>query len=298
MTPSRSRHRPSPWDIRAFLPHEASFALLFAGIIASLLAAGARDRALVLFFGSVLVVQFLLLIFCRLRPNAARWRLRLLFYPLVINPVYALLPHVVSALDIRLKDDALQRIDRLLVGGDVSLRLQQFSSPALTDLMSVAYLFYMLYFGVSQLLYFLDALELAVRFYIGLFTVFALGFAGYVFLPAHGPYLALSACFTEPLTGGLLTHVNRETVRLGSIRTDVFPSLHCAVPAFILAFDYRHKRTRFWVCLVPCLLLFVSTVYLRYHYFIDVLAGFALALVAFVLAERWILSDGRSPTTH
>ena len=274
--------------VRALLPHEAFFALLFAGIMASLFAAGVRDRVLFLSFGSVLIVLLLLVVFCQLRPTAPRWRLRLLYYPLVTTPVYALLPRVVSALGIPMKDDALQRIDGFLIGGDLSLRLQPFASPPLTDLLSAAYLFYLLYFGVSQLVYLLDELELAVRFYTGLFTVFALGFAGYVLVPALGPYLAFPDAFTVPLAGGLITRINDEAVRLGTIRTNVFPSLHLAVPAFILAFDYRYKRTRFWVCLVPCLLLFVSTIYLRYHYLVDLLAGVALALVAFALATRWI----------
>lgn len=79
-------------------------------------------------------------------------------------------------------------------------------------------------------------------------------------------------------------------VRLGGIRPDAFPSLHCAVPAFILAFDFIHKRRRFWICLGPCVLLWFSTVYLRYHYLVDVLCGFLLAAGALALAERTALS--------
>ena len=271
----------------AVLHHEIFFALLFVSVIVRLSVAGPPDATvLLLSFASCLMVQVLLVVFCHLRPTPARWRFRLLFYPLVINFVYLLLPEVVRSLGLGLQDQALQRIDRLLIGGDLSTRLQVLATPLLTEVLSAAYLFYMLYFGVSQLLYFLDDLELAIRFYTGLFTVFALGFLGYVFVPAHGPYLALSDSFTSPLVGGDITRFNQEVVRLGSIRVDVFPSLHCAVPAFILAFDYLYKRARFWVCIGPCLLLFFSTVYLRYHYLVDVLAGFALALMALILAAR------------
>lgn len=277
------------------LPHEIFFGLLSLGVIASLLVSGVQDAtALLLFFASCLAVEILLVAFCRLKPTSTRWRLRLLFYPLIINPVYPVLPEVVAALGRALQDEALQRIDRLLIGGDLSVRLQPLATPLLTEVLSGAYLFYMIYFGVSQLLYFLDELELAVRFYIGLFTVFFVGFIGYVLVPAHGPYIALSESFATPLVGGAITRFNQEVVRLGSIRVDVFPSLHCAVPAFILAFDYRHKRARFWLCLGPCLLLFASTIYLRYHYLIDVVAGFGLALVAFLLATRWAAAEAPS----
>jgi membrane-associated phospholipid phosphatase len=76
-------------------------------------------------------------------------------------------------------------------------------------------------------------------------------------------------------------------VHFGSNGVDVFPSLHIAVPAFILAFDFLHHRKRFWLCLVPVLFLWLSTVYLRYHYFVDVLAGFLLAVLALGLACKW-----------
>jgi membrane-associated phospholipid phosphatase len=73
----------------------------------------------------------------------------------------------------------------------------------------------------------------------------------------------------------------------GSIRVDTFPSMHCALPAFILGFDFLYHRRRFWVGLFPCLLLWFSTIYLRYHYLVDAVAGFALAALAFFLATRW-----------
>jgi membrane-associated phospholipid phosphatase len=67
---------------------------------------------------------------------------------------------------------------------------------------------------------------------------------------------------------------------------DVFPSLHCAVSAFFLFFDLLHRRWRFWLYLVPCVGLWLSTIYLRYHYFIDVICGFVLAAFALWASEK------------
>ena len=277
---------PSGTPVTRLLPHEAFFGLLFATVLVSLTVTSSPDPADFFFFGSFLLLQFLFVLFFRQRPTPTRRRLRLMLYPLLINVVYMRIPQVVAALDLNLQDATLLRIDRILVGGDLAVRLQPFVSPLRTEVLSGAYLFYILYFGVSQLLYLLDEIELATRFYIGLFTVFAVGFAGYIFVPAHGPYLAFPNLYTVPLVGGALFDFMTAVVRLG-IRVDAFPSLHIAVPAFILAFDFLHKRRRFWLCLVPCVLLWFSTLYLRYHYFIDLLCGFLLATAALVLAERW-----------
>ncbi|MBI3857133.1 MAG: phosphatase PAP2 family protein, partial [Planctomycetes bacterium] len=75
-------------------------------------------------------------------------------------------------------------------------------------------------------------------------------------------------------------------VARGTTGVDVFPSLHCAVTAYLLGFDFRHNRRRFWILLAPGVGLCLSTIYLRYHYAIDVAAGFALSALALALALR------------
>ena len=52
----------------------------------------------------------------------------------------------------------------------------------------------------------------------------------------------------------------------------------------ILAFRFRSKLR--WVFLIMGCSLIFSTVYLRYHYVVDVIAGIALALVALGLESR------------
>jgi membrane-associated phospholipid phosphatase len=275
--------------LSACLPHELFFAILFVTCISGLCSARRCSLPLLAFFFALLVVQLSLIAFCHTRPTQERWRLRLFYCALLIPVVYPLLPSVADALGCSLQDQALQRIDNVLVGFNLSVYLQQFNRPYLTELLSGAYMSYTTYFAVSAFLYLYDEIELAIRFYMGIFTVFALGFLGYVLVPAHGPYLALSNYFTVSLSGGFLTYLNQEIVRLGSIRIDVFPSLHCAVPVFILFFDFSHKRKRFWLCLLPCLLLLSSTLYLRYHYLTDLIAGFALAMLALGVSMWWPL---------
>jgi membrane-associated phospholipid phosphatase len=76
-------------------------------------------------------------------------------------------------------------------------------------------------------------------------------------------------------------------VEQGSNRVDVWPSLHCAVSAFILGFAWRHHRKEFHYLLLPVAGLWFSTLYLHYHYFIDVLSGFALAAFALYESGRY-----------
>jgi membrane-associated phospholipid phosphatase len=184
-------------------------------------------------------------------------------------------------------DAWLQQIDSHLVGANLSLRLQPWASPVLTEVFSLCYFLFFVYLLFSLIYYFVGEMAVLKKFVIGLFTVYAVGFLGYSFVPASGPCHAMAAQFTTPLHGWWITKLNDAVVSRGSNGVDVFPSLHCAVSCFFLFFDRRHRPWRFKLYLAPCVGLWISTIYLRYHYAIDVVCGFALAAFALWLSNRW-----------
>ena len=143
------------------------------------------------------------------------------------------------------------------------------------------------YLFFSLVYYFCGDVKLLKKFVIGLFSIYGIGFLGYSWVPAMGPCHAMAAQFTTPLTGWWITNVNAAIVARGSNGVDVFPSLHCAISTFFLFFDRRRRPWRFKLYLVPCVGLWFSTIYLRYHYFIDVLCGFVLAALALWLANHF-----------
>jgi hypothetical protein len=124
---------------------------------------------------------------------------------------------------------------------------------------------------------------------IYLFTGFAVGFAGYLLVPAIGPARAFPELFHEPLAGGTLWRCIEPVVTKGSSGYDCFPSLHVLITCILLDHDWRHVRRRFWMMVFPSMGLLISTVYLRYHYGIDVLAG----LLFFLVIRTVFLKTGR-----
>jgi membrane-associated phospholipid phosphatase len=75
------------------------------------------------------------------------------------------------------------------------------------------------------------------------------------------------------------------------VARDCFPSLHTAHTTVALAYARRFHRVAFLAFLPIALGLYVSTVYLRMHYVVDVAAGFATAALAIALGpwvnRRW-----------
>lgn len=202
------------------------------------------------------------------------------FLAVGMNVSYQAMAGAVPALREVRFDAQLLAIDRLLLGDTPSVLLQHFANAWLTEIFSLCYIFFMPLLFFSLLRYFFQRRELLGEFYAGLFTVYGLGFLGYLLVPAAGPWLAHADLFNVTLSGGPITELNRTMVVQGSNRVDVWPSLHCAVSAFILGFAWRHHRAEFNFLLLPVAGLWVSTLYLRYHYAIDILCGFALALFA------------------
>jgi hypothetical protein len=216
------------------------------------------------------------------RPTESERRWGWAYYPLAMNVAFPLLgPTIKGATDWR-ADGLLLSVDTHLVGGNLSQRLENWVTPALCDLMSLGYMFFMLLLFCSLAFYLFRSPHLA-RCYRGLFSVYGLGFLGYALLPAAGPYVALADRFSTPIAGGWPSALNELMVTNGSNHVDVFPSLHVAVSLFLWLTLIKDHR-RLGIALTPMIVvLWVSTIYLRYHYFIDLIAGAALALGVFFL---------------
>jgi membrane-associated phospholipid phosphatase len=275
-------------ELERLLPHEILFGLFLVVMALRLVPAVGPWSTDSLVFIALIALNVALIVFAERRPGTAAWKARLLFYPMAMNIVFQQLRTAIPAVHPGKADALLREIDLHLVGGNLSLALEPWVQPLATEALSLCYLLFFPYLAFSIVFYFFFAeLEVLKKFFAGLFSLYGIGFLGYSLVPAGGPYLAMSGEFTVPLAGWRFTEWNQAIVAMGSNGVDVFPSLHCAVSAFLLGFDYRHRRWRFWAYLVPALGLWISTIYLRYHYFIDVVAGFALAVLALAIAGRF-----------
>lgn len=247
--------------------------------------AGFCDSTALWYLAGIMLAAALVVVSARTKGQLG-WRLRLLYYPLMMNATYRFMAQVVAKIHTGpLYDAWLRSIDARLIGENLSLRLEPFVRPLFTEILSFCYMLFIPYLTLSMLWYFCGPLPLLKRFYLGLFSIYGIGFLGYIFVPAAGPHIAMSSEFRVALTGGIFTRLNAAMVSFGSNQVDVFPSLHCAISTYMLLFDRWYKRWRFRVYALPCVGLWVSTIYLRYHYFIDVLVGFALAAIVLWLAR-------------
>ena len=158
------------------LPHEILFHLFVLVTWLRLVHAIGFSGSLSLVYASFLSVAALLVCLSAFVEHRLVWRLRLLYYPIVMNIPYLYMAPVVDKIHRGpLLDSPLRRIDSFLIGENLSLRLEPYTRPVFTELLSFCYMFYILYLTFSMLRYFIDELPLLKRFYLGLFTIYSLG---------------------------------------------------------------------------------------------------------------------------
>ena len=269
---------------RGILPHEWVFGAFLAILAVRLTLAGGAALAWSCVFWTCLLGSVAVIAWARRQPSPFRWRIRLLYYPAAMGISFYAMEPALPLLRPKV-DDLLLAWDRALLGETPAVTWERWLHPWLVDLAMAGYLFFFYYLIASPAWYAIRDLPRFRQCIVGLFTLYGLGFLGYTLLPAGGPHRYLE--FSRPLEGVWLLPLTLDLVNEGSNCVDVFPSIHFAATLYLLLFDWRHHRRHFlWAC-GPCLVLWFSTLYLRFHYFVDLLAGLGIAILGWWVARAY-----------
>lgn len=185
-------------------------------------------------------------------------------------------------------DDLLILIDHAMFGVHPTVWIGTFASPVLTELLSIAYAsYYFIMLAVGIELFIGKERE---KFSYSLFIIlygFFLSYLGYLAFPAVGPRFTLHdfSSLSKELPGLLLTDGIRSILNAGEsipsdgvnafllAQRDAFPSGHTELTLISLYLASKYRLKSRYVLYVFGTLLIISTVYLRYHYVIDLIGG-------------------------
>jgi membrane-associated phospholipid phosphatase len=194
-------------------------------------------------------------------------------------------------------DPMVARWEQALFGCQPSvLFMQKLPWLAVSELFYVSYFsYYIMIAGVGIALY----LRSRQQFYHYVSVVsflFYVCYLIYIFLPVIGSrvffhqvdgyalpeatqQLALTDTYPEAVQAGVFFRIMRWVYRVFEAPGAALPSSHVAVALCTVFFSFRYLRSIRYVHLAVALLLCLSTVYCRYHYAVDVLAGLVAAAV-------------------
>jgi membrane-associated phospholipid phosphatase len=196
--------------------------------------------------------------------------------------------HYINPQDI---DPLLIRLDYLIFGNHPTIMLERITYPLLTDLFQVAYsTYYFIPISYGVILLSQRKKEAFDRSLFLILFCFYLSYLGYILFPALGPRFTIDHLQTRELQGFLIAEPIQHLLnRLEGIKRDAFPSGHTAVTVMVLYCAYRFEKRFFWFCLPIVAALIISTVYCRYHYVVDIIAGFVLTGLSVTMGE-WYYS--------
>lgn len=188
----------------------------------------------------------------------------------------------------RALDALLARADLALFGQHFSAWTERFASPLLSDWLALHYGLYFAYPVVTALVLYLgrrdrEYEDYALCFSLGMFASYLL----YLAFPARGPADGLAAVYLQDvLPGGAYTRGQLAMVDAYRYPFDAFPSMHTANSLVALWALRRARSNLFWVFAFGEVNLLASTVYLRMHYTVDLVAGVGVAAMLIWGAPR------------
>jgi len=240
---------------------------------------------------ALLAAAISLLAFYRAKPSGKPYIFYIhpLSYVFITVIIFNSLGDIIPALRARTYDDMLIHLDFLVFQNHPTVWLEKFISPALTAVLQLAYISYYfipLALGITLMVKKKEQ-ELDTTM-LGLLLCFYLSYIGYMLVPAKGPRFSLGHLQTTNLQAGYIIQSIQDIVNaLEHNKTDAFPSGHTAIAVLSLWYSRKcHERVLFWLLLPVVVLLIFSTVYLRYHYVIDVCAGILTTLLAIIIAPH------------
>ena len=212
-------------------------------------------------------------------------------------------------------DIYFMQIDGIIFDGQPTLWMQKLLHPFAVDYFMLAYSLFFIY-PFFYLIYLLQKNKIEYFQKVMLAEILALiiSLSCFIIFPTYGPRFILdptSSYFIEqslgyseslqgvsiPLLYALTGYNSLYNLQLDlwnfleRVKTDCFPSLHtclcllCLLYAIRFRKIFKHKKLALWFWIVGVFSLIFSTVYLRYHWVIDVIAGIVLAVTVYYITE-------------
>jgi membrane-associated phospholipid phosphatase len=234
----------------------------------------------------------LLLILDRARPAAGILRVLRDWHPLLLFPLlYKEVELLAAAIGDWRLTAAIPAWESALFAGHPSLYLsERLAFVPLSEYLHFCYLSHVVVIPSVAASWYVSGRRAAFGELLLLLSTVMLGsYLFFILLPVDSPYY-LSQRLGPPLSG----HFFFDLVHQVSARGGAFPSAHVSGALVVCLVAWRHQR-RLAYLLVPFTgSVMIATVYGRFHYALDALAGAALA-IAVVAAYRYRLKSAAQP---
>ncbi len=162
---------------------------------------------------------------------------------------------------------------------------------------------YFFYYGLVAtgvwILFIRKRYQEAIRTLFIISVSFFIMYVWFIFFPVKGPkyyFVELNRLWYTNFQGFLFTKVMKGLFNNTNLGGAAFPSSHVALALIAFILNCRYNRYLVPVYLPLTILLFISTIYLYAHYFIDIPAGIVTGILLYLLVPLLIKPAQRLAT--
>lgn len=224
----------------------------------------------------------------RLRSRNRVWQFVLCAYPLLVFLwIYKEIGMLVNIFHADWFDAVIIDAEYRLFGVHLSLWSQRFISTGVTEWMMFAYFFYVpLLPIVSAVIFFRAGERPTDRLISALTMAYGLCFMVILLIPMEGPRFTFSDFYTRDLGGSFFRQLTIFMEQCCQNRDGCFPSPHCAAGTVMLIYLWKYHKAAFYFILPVIISFYISTVYGRYHYISDMVAGIFIGVVTALIEPK------------
>jgi len=299
------RRSQEPWwqrTLRETAIHDFAVLVFLLVLNGAVLAtpSGAERTACLIRTGGLLLAFVIAIVLVRGRLLKRSWVAALIYRLGIYCPVqisYFFLKHVLPLVNTKTLDQRLYQLDLAVFHYEPAMAWDRFVTPVTTEWFSFFYFGYFLLMAVHvvPLLFFGRRKQIVGEFTFAILLLFSIGHTLYMVVPGYGPYRAMADSFQHSFPQGPWHALVMNAVHSGGAQMDIFPSLHTGAPTVLALFSYRNRKSmpfRYtWPVVAFCTVnIIIATMFLRWHYLIDVVVGFSLAVGVVFLSRpvvRW-----------
>lgn len=202
------------------------------------------------------------------------------FYPLILLiPFYEISGHQVHLFFDGFYDHYILMIENAIFPVHPTIWFEQFYHPVLSEWMMFGYSFYLLLLPITiSWLYFTNKDSESKHLLLSLMISFFICYVIFSLFPALGPRIAMADQYTVEIKGYFFKTITNLLETNAMLHGGAFPSAHCSAATVMFVLSYKYDKRLFYWILPVIFTLYISTVYGRYHYPLDVLAGIIIGI--------------------
>ena len=184
-------------------------------------------------------------------------------------------------------DAWINNLEFAAIGCYPTVWLGKISYPVLNEYFLMAYFsYYFLLVGSGLALYLTRKIKEFDSMIFAAAITFYISYLGFLLFPVEGPRYALSVLHQTPIQGFFFVPLAQWVVKVGGLHGGCMPSSHVAIAWVVLVYSYKHVRKLSYFLGPLVLSLCIGTVWGRFHYLSDVIAGILVGTLSISLVLK------------